>query len=314
MAAGDGVGPDIVIAGSARSGTTFLASVLSGHPDVDACAVKEPNYFSREIERGPEWYDGLYRPRRAGLKRLDASMSYTFAHFPDAVDRLADTAPDAYVVYGVRHPVARLLSHFQLHRDYFQNDSAHTLGDTLVRPTVYSGASDYASWLPLLEKRFGPDRLLVVPFPVLTDRLGEVLDAVCAGSGLDRAPFDSVDAAGDQAQRHRNQVVELRGRGVLVGRRLVRRAGFYPAVRRALGPDRLRRVRAWTTRPVEREDLAEALATCTSEQHAQLGDLYTSAVEAVAGHLERQDVHLGLSWSADWRRECPRPGAQGVDW
>lgn len=308
---GEGVGPDLVIAGAARSGTSFLASWLGEHPDVDSCTVKEPNYFSRELARGPEWYDGLFRPRREGLLRLDASMSYTFAHFPEALDRLAESAPDAYVIYAVRRPVARLLSHLQLHRDYFRTECARTLGEALESSHVYAGASDYAAWLPRLEKHFGPDRLLVVPFPVVTGGRDELARVLCAATSLTPEPLL---AEGTSASGHRNEVVQFRGRGVLVGRRLVRRSGLYPTVRRLVGPDRLRRVRFWATRPVETESLAEALATCAEDQHDRLADLHASAGEAVASFLVGQDARLGLSWSGTWADECPLPGERGVDW
>lgn len=310
MSAPQGPGPDLVIAGAARSGTSFLASMLGQHPQVDPCAVKEPNYFSREHARGPDWYDGLFARREEGLLRLDASMSYTFSHFPDALDRLAAAAPDAYVVYAVRHPVARLLSHMQLHRDYFRNEPARTLGEALRSSEVYAGASDYADWLPRLEKLFGPDRLLVVPFPVVTGRREELVATVAAATGLTAGPLlDGAETAG----RHRNQVVEVKGQGVLHARRLVRRWGFYPALRRALGPERLRKVRDWSTRPVDTESLTVALDTCDTEQHHQLEELYSSARAAVTSTLRSQDERLGLSWGEAWATECPDPGVRGVD-
>ncbi|GAA0987513.1 hypothetical protein ENKNEFLB_00781 [Nocardioides aquaticus] len=311
MSAAVEVGPDLVIAGAARSGTSFLASVLGQHPQVDPCAVKEPNYFSREHDRGPGWYDGLFTPRRPGKMRLDASMSYTYAHFPDALDHLADAAPDAFVVYAVRHPVARLVSHMQLHRDYFRNESARTLGEALRSTDIYAGASDYAHWLPRLEKHFGPDRLLVVPFPVVTKRLDELLPVLSAATGLATEPFTD---AGETAGRHRNQVVEVKSSGILAGRRLVRRWGLYPALRRTLGPERLRKVRDWSTRPVETESVTTALATCDDEQHGRLEELYASARLAAATSLRAQDVRLGLSWAEAWEQECPAPGVRGTDW
>lgn len=311
MSAPQGPGPDLVIAGAARSGTSFLAAMLGQHPQVDACAVKEPNYFSREHARGPDWYDGLFTRRQSGLLRLDASMSYTFAHFPDALDLLAEAAPQAYVVYAVRHPTVRLLSHMQLHRDYFRTETARSLGDALRSSDVYAGASDYAHWLPRLEKLFGPDRLLVVPFPVVTGRREELVTTLASATGLSPQPLlDGAETAG----RHRNQVVELKGRGVFHARRLVRSWGFYPAVRRALGPERLRRVRDWSTRPVETESLGAALSSCDREQHDRLAELYSSARAAVASSLADQDDRLGLSWSQAWTEECPEPGARGTDW
>ena len=79
----------MAIVGAARSGTTYLAAQLGAHPCIDPGAVKEPNYYSREFERGRSWYDGLYAPSTPGMYRLDASTSLTFPQFPEALGRLA---------------------------------------------------------------------------------------------------------------------------------------------------------------------------------------------------------------------------------
>ncbi len=310
MAVTGAVGPDVVIAGSARSGTSFLASLLGSHPAVDPGAVKEPNYFSREHARGPGWYDRLYEPRRPGLLRLDASMSYTFTHFPDALPTLAREAPDAVVLYAVRHPLRRLLSHYQLHREYFRNESAPDLGAALLSSDVYRGASDYRLWLDRLTPLIDPERLLVVPFPVITGARDELVRVLCGMTGLDPAPFRDGAAAADD---HRNQVVQFRNAGVRRARRLVRHSGLYPAVRRSLGRDRLRRLRSWGTRPVATESLDEALATCTTAQFDLLGELYESARVAVADALAAQDERRGLAWAGGWTTECPaNPGTLGT--
>ena len=47
-------GPDLVIAGAARSGTSFLAAQFENHPEIDPGKVKEPNYYSRNLGRGSE--------------------------------------------------------------------------------------------------------------------------------------------------------------------------------------------------------------------------------------------------------------------
>lgn len=302
MAVPSQIGPDIVLAGAARSGTSFLASLLGGHPDVDPGAVKEPNYFSREHGRGPDWYDGLYEARRPGLLRLDASMSYTFKHFPEALPTLVREAPDAAVVYAVRHPLRRLLSHYHLHREYFRNDKSATLGEALSSPEVYSGASDYRHWLERLSALVDPDRLLVVPFPVVTGRRDELVDALCDMTGLDAAPLRD---GGSSADDHRNQVVQFRNEGVRRARRMVRRAGLYPVVRRSLGRDRLRRLRSWGTRPATTESLDAALATCSAAQLETLRELYESARVAVADALVAQDEQRGLDWAGTWTTECP---------
>jgi hypothetical protein len=302
-------GPDLVICGAARAGTSFLAALLGSHPAIDPGSVKEPNFFSRELERGPEWYDRLFQPRGRGLRRLDASMSYTFPHFPHALETLADHAPDAVMVYSVRDPLRRALSHYQLHRGYFQNESSATFGAALRSNQVYAGASDYARWLDLLHRNFGDDRVVVVPFEAVTGRTREVLDQVCGPLGLDSAPIDVESAASSQ---HRNQVVEFRHDAVRRVRRLTKRSGAYPWIRRALGADRLRRLRTRLTRPAHVESLAEALGTCEDDQLCDLAELYRSAQQAVATTLAAQDARTGLAWSSLWSAGCPDTGSEAL--
>lgn len=295
----------MVICGAARAGTSFLAALLGSHPAIDPGSVKEPNFFSRELQRGPEWYDRLFRPREPGLLRLDASMSYTFPHFPDALEELAHHAPDAVLVYSVRDPLHRALSHYQLHRGYFQNESAATFGGALEANRVYAGASDYAPWLDRLHRHFGEGRVVVVPFGAVTSRTREVLDQVCRRLGIDSDPIDVDSTASSQ---HRNQVVEFRHDTIKRLRRVVRRSGAYPWVRRTVGADRLRRLRTRLTRPARLENLAEALRTCDDDQLRALAELYRSAQQAVAMALSSQDSRTGLGWSSLWSEDCPATG------
>lgn len=303
------VGPDIALVGAARSGTSFLAAALSEHPQVDPGAVKEPNFYSREIARGEAWYDDLYRPRSAGLLRLDASMSYTFKHFPDALGKLAKAAPDALVVYVVRHPFDRLVSHFQLHRDYFHNEPAATLGEALSFDDdgIYAGAGDYDHWLTEIERHFPTERVLVVPFPAVT-RDDSALRQVAAMAGLSHAPLA---AARERASAHQNNVVSFRHPAFQWLRRSVRRRGLYPAVRRLVGQQNLRRLRGAMTRPAPKDSVAAALETCTPDQRAALAELYERSLVSVALRLEEQDGRLGLDWAALWAAETPPLRATG---
>lgn len=303
------VGPDLVICGAARAGTSFLASLLESHQQVDAGAVKEPNFFSREWHRGLEWYDSLYQPRHPGLLRLDASTSYTFAHFPDALANLAKHAPGAVVIYSVRDPIQRLLSHSQLHRDYFRNDSARTLGEALTGTDVYTGASDYERWLATLYRLFPEERVIVVPFGILTSRAQEVLDLACRAAGIDP---QLRDAGAARAMLQRNEVVEFRYTVVRHAWRLMHVSGAYPRLRRLVGSHRMRSLRSLVTRASHHEHLTEALVSCSREQLLALDRLYTSAQRAATQALQRQDARTGFGWTEAWLASCPVSGSDDV--
>lgn len=300
---GQGTGPDLALLGAARSGTSYLASVLEEHPCIDGGAVKEPNYFSRHLERGEQWYDGLFEPRTNGLLRMDASMSYTFPQFPEALARLAETSPAPTLLYAVREPTARALSHYQLNSDYFRREKAADFGAALRSNPVYAGAGDYQRWLAALAEHFPASQRLVIPFRLITTESMDVATVICRMLGIE--PLDTGVLRDDT---HRNDVVAMRYTSMLKVRQFVKQSGAYPMVRRTLGADRLRRARAMLTRPVVRQPLEEALQTCTDAQLAELDSLYTRAQGAVALALEEQDAAHGLSWSEAWAKDAP-PGS-----
>ncbi|WP_324275690.1 sulfotransferase family protein [Blastococcus brunescens] len=194
-------GPDVVIAGAARSGTSALAAQLSAHPGIDAGKVKEPNYFSRYLDRGDHWYESNFRSRSDGVLRLDASTSYTSPLYPHALERLATVSSEAYVIYSVRRPSERALSHYLLRRHYFHIDDEPTFGGALRATSLYVDQGDYSHWLPRLSDWFGPERLLVVPFELITARPRHVTEEVCLRLGID--PPRGRERGGTAPQRRR---------------------------------------------------------------------------------------------------------------
>lgn len=282
-----------MIAGAARGGTSYLAAQLGAHPKIDPGSLKEPNFFSRNFERGFDWYDGLFQPRTDGVLRMDASVSYTFPHFPQALDRLAEHGSDTLVVYVVRDPIARAFSHYLHNRHYFKQEPASNFGQAIAANDLYAGASDYQRWLDALNDRFPRERVLVVPFSAVTDN---GVDAeVCARLGLAPPPHDE-----QQADAHKNNVVTFKNEAFRVASRRLRRSRFYPLVRERLGADRLRRLRSLVTREARLPTLLQALASCTAAQRRELHDLELRAKDAVNSCLSQQDQRLGLDWSRYW--------------
>lgn len=293
---GNRVGPDLVIAGAARSGTTQLAARMALHPEIDACAVKEPNYFSREFDKGNAWYDSYFKPRSPSLVRMDASVSYTFPQYPDALRRLADEAPDAQVVYVARDPIDRAVSHYLLYRYYFGHESARDFASALRTRQFYQDVSDYGRWLGDLHAVYPDEQLLVVPFRAVTTAGADVANVLFRQLGLSEPP--EVDEA--EVRAHQHNVVTFRSETVRRMTRVVRHSRAYPMARRALGAHTVKRVRSLLTRVPEMPTAEQALASCDARQRAELADLRARAEEAVGQELVRQDARLGLAWAELW--------------
>lgn len=294
------LGPDLVIAGTARSGTSALAAQLGTHPGIDPCSVKEPNYFSRAHDRGADWYDRLFQTRREGLLRMDASTSYTSPLYGDALDRLADEASDAVVVYAVRQPTRRAVSHYLFRHYHFHNEPGADFGAALRSSTRFVDTGDYSRWLPALRERFPADRLLVVPFEVVTESPQAAAAAVYRMAGLAEMQADE-----ERGRTHRNDVVQYRSALARWSARRLRDSALYPKLRSTLGADRVRRARNLVTRTATLPTFDEALASCTPGQLAELRALDERAGATVSEHLGAQDQRLGLAWE-------PRSFAAGI--
>ncbi|SFR58652.1 Sulfotransferase domain-containing protein [Marinobacter daqiaonensis] len=110
--------PNFFIIGAARSGTTSLYLYLEQHPDIYFSDVKELNFFSnpRFWSKGVKWYESRFRPKKHVSRIGEASTSYTRApFFKDVPKEISNYAPDSKLIYIVRNPIDRFISHY-LHR------------------------------------------------------------------------------------------------------------------------------------------------------------------------------------------------------
>lgn len=108
-------GPDFVIIGAQRGGTTSLHRYLGEHPQIVLPATKELHYFSRYYARGADWYRTQFPIcLPAGTLTGEATPYYLF--HPHAPRRLRAFAPDAKLIVLLRDPVDRAYSHYHHER------------------------------------------------------------------------------------------------------------------------------------------------------------------------------------------------------
>ena len=107
--------PDFIIVGAMKCGTSTLAAQLGSQNSVFMTTPKEPNFFSDDdvFARGMAWYQDLFAPAEPGMLKGEASTHYTkLPTYPDTVSRLQSTLPDVKIVYLIRNPMTRAISHF----------------------------------------------------------------------------------------------------------------------------------------------------------------------------------------------------------
>ena len=102
-------GPDFLILGCQKGGTTTLYDLLTQHSRVQPAAVKEVHFFSLHVQRGWDWYAQQFPAGRQGLTG-EATPYYLF--HPLAAERIARHCPNARLIALLRDPVQRSLTQY----------------------------------------------------------------------------------------------------------------------------------------------------------------------------------------------------------
>jgi hypothetical protein len=105
-------GPDFIIIGAQKGGTTSLYRYLAEHPRVAPAAEKQVDFFAHEsYKRGPGWYLSRFPERGPGVLSGEASP-YCMVH-PHAPKRVFAFDPGVKLIAVLRNPVDRTYSHYQ---------------------------------------------------------------------------------------------------------------------------------------------------------------------------------------------------------
>lgn len=107
--------PNLFILGAQKAGTTYLAKVLSDHPEVFFSDVKETMFFSKKRTLSAQDYSHYCQTYFGGAttEPWRAEGSTTYLQWTDARDRLHSfvEGEPRFIVY-LRQPVAKAISFF----------------------------------------------------------------------------------------------------------------------------------------------------------------------------------------------------------
>src|SRR4051812_39422003 len=178
--------PNLIIIGGLKCGTTSLHHYLNLHPQIAMSRPKELNFFVAELnwELGPEWYASHFE--RSASVRGETSPHYTnLPRFTGVAERMrAVLGGEARVVYMVRDPIDRMLSHY-LHNvggGYESRPLATALSDP---ESAYVARSRYAMQVEPYLEAFGAERVRIVLREDLADHRADTMRAVFEFCGVD---------------------------------------------------------------------------------------------------------------------------------
>lgn len=175
----NGALPNFIIIGAMKCGTSTLHEQLARQPSIFLSEPKEPNFFSNDdvYARGESWYRKHFDGTTAAL-RGESSTHYTkLPTYPKTIARMRALLPDLKLIYVMRHPLERLVSH------YIHEWSVATINDPIDRALErHRELLDYGCYYmqlaPYLEA-YGRQRILPVFLEHMQLEPQAALERVC---------------------------------------------------------------------------------------------------------------------------------------
>lgn len=168
--------PDFFVIGAMKCGTSTLQAQLATQPGMFMTTPKEPNFFSDDaiFARGLGWYQTLFEAAQPGELKGEASTHYTkLPDYPDTVSRLAAVVPSPRLVYVIRDPIERAISHY-LH-EWGRGAVGADMAAAFSKHREYVDYGRYPMQLAPWLKQFGREAVLLTSLERLkSDSAGEL--------------------------------------------------------------------------------------------------------------------------------------------
>jgi len=103
-------GPDFIIAGASKSGTSSIYFYLSRHPQVLLPHKKELDFYWTNYKRGIDWYLAHFPTITDQADFLTGEATPNYLRFPQVAQRIKDTFPQTKIILLLRNPVDRAIS------------------------------------------------------------------------------------------------------------------------------------------------------------------------------------------------------------
>lgn len=283
-------GPDFIIIGAPKAGTTALHAALTLHPQVFTTTPKEPKYWLCDDAPPPAWhgpgdahsqqewvwrerdYEALFAGAAPDQVRGESTPFYLWS--PGARRRIAERLPDARLIAVIRDPIDRAYSNWMhLWSDGLEPEADFEKAFAAERRRVDDGWAPfwryrelglYGSQLADLLERVDRSRVMVLRYRELIDDPAHTLDRVIEFIGVQPGVVDRIPPSNSRGYATPGlrtslvaPVVRLGARAGAHARPQVWRAAAKPIVR--VLQDRTPRPRPALT-PQQRERLLPAFA------------------------------------------------------
>jgi hypothetical protein len=179
----------ILIVGAMKSGTCYLYSLLSQHPEICECAIKEPEFFSEHQHHGlkVENYTELWK-FDGSVHRYALEASTGYSRYPkekNVPKNISALNLNPVLIYIVRNPFDRIESHYNFSRFVGFVDYSLPLDHE-----QYVYLSRYYSQLNHYMNYFSKDQFVVIDFEELVKSPEITLTRLCRRLDISDYDFD----------------------------------------------------------------------------------------------------------------------------
>ena len=140
-------GPNFLVVGAQRAGTTLMHRMLALHPEVYIPKQqKEIHFFDHHYAGGVRWYGEFFPVDRDGFTAL-GEVTPSYLSHPNVPERIREFDPDMRLIALLRNPVARIWSayhHLRRISGETRSPSPTSFAATTMRST--RGNSTPSSW------------------------------------------------------------------------------------------------------------------------------------------------------------------------
>ena len=148
--------PSFFVVGPPRTGTTWIHDVLKQHVNLPS-PTKETRFFDVHFQHGLKWYRAHFPG--SSIDHPMGEIAPTYFASAQARERIAQTIPEAKLVFVFRNPVQRLISLYRVKRAYgmysWSLEQALDLDPELIASGMY--ATSLRDW----QRAFRKDQLLL---------------------------------------------------------------------------------------------------------------------------------------------------------
>ena len=219
-------GPDYVIAGASKSGTTWVAHCLKEHPEV-CIPLKELNFFSHNYDRGWDWYMDQFKCKREGVVLVEKSPSYMAD--VKVPGRLKSVDKDIRVIFIIRDPVRRAYSDYCM--KYKRGEATREIDMEMKKRSAIKKNGMYYKYISKYINTIGEEKVRIMSFDDLKNNNEKFIKDLQNELGLKRIISPSL--IGDRVNKSKSRPI-LRGVDRVKRKVLKKVMGTSPAIDRAI--------------------------------------------------------------------------------